>query len=484
MPNLVLAAKSTVDKLNRAPSAERLVNCYAYPAPEGAKAPLIIRSVPGERYFSSVNGPFLRAMERINDKLYVVSDGGLWYVSEAGVPSYQAAVTDDPNTSIAGHREDVTIAAAGSYSVWDGDSLTQPGDGAFASVSSVAFLSQYTMLAELDGRRIEWSEIADPGTRDALHFATAEARDDKIIRILSHGPYLSVFKENSTEIWANTGLGGASAFARLGQEVIERGLKDFNLACWTPDGIFWVGNDNVARLGSTEVSPPNVNIAISTGTPTHCFYYEDRGHKLAVVRFADRPAWTCDLSMGFWHERASGTDHKPWDVVASAFAYDQWHLGDRFGRIARLGLAPYDNDIPMRRTIVSRNLFVGNEKFSVSRLELEGLFGNYDVEEIAPNWMTTDAGFPLQYEDGRYITFDEQQAVTTTKRPGRIWARFSRDGGHTFGVPKLRDVGRVGKYKATCEFRALGQFEDMVVEINQTDAVDVPLLSEAAVDVS
>jgi hypothetical protein len=51
-------------------------------------------------------------------------------------------------------------------------------------------------------------------------------------------------------------------------------------------------------------------------------------------------------------------------------------------------------------------------------------------------------------------------------------------------VPKLRDVGRVGKYKATCEFRALGQFEDMVVEINQTDAVDVPLLSEAAVDVS
>jgi hypothetical protein len=138
----------------------------------------------------------------------------------------------------------------------------------------------------------------------------------------------------------------------------------------------------------------------------------------------------------------------------------------------------------MRRTIISRNLFIENKSFTVSLLELEGLFGKYEIEEVAPNWLTDELGFPLLDEDGRYITAEDQQPVSMMKRPGRIWARFSKDGGNTFGVPKMRDVGRVGKYGAQVKFHAQGQFDDMVVELNQTDPVDVPLLSEAVVEVS
>jgi hypothetical protein len=484
MPSLVLAAKSTADRDNRNPSAERLVNCYAYPAPEGAKAPLIIRASAGLRDHSSVPGPFLRAMERINDELYIVSAGALWKITEAGTAVMLASVTDDPNTSLAGHRDNVTIAAGGAYAVWNGTAITEPGSGALAEVSSVAFLSQYTLMGELGAARVEWTEVGDPLDRNALYFATAEARDDKIVRIMSYGAYLMVMKETSVETWGTTGLGGSSAFIRIGGEVIERGLKSYNLACWTPEGLFWVGTDDMARLNASIVSPPNVTLAIGAGEPTHCFYYEDRGHKLAVIRFEDRPAWVYDITMEYWHERAEGVAHRPWDAIDAAYCYGQWHIGDRHGRVYRLGVQPHDVGAVMRRTITSRNLFIGNADFSVGLLELEGRFGAYDIEETAPNWLTTESGFPLTTEDGQPIILEDQGPIETHRRPGRIEARFSRDGGHTFGLPKQRDIGKTGDYTARCRFHALGQFSDMVVELSMTDPVDTPLLSEANVAVS
>jgi hypothetical protein len=482
MPSLVLASKSTTDTSNPSPSAERLINCYTYPAPQGAKASLIIRAVRGMRDWGSTPGPFLRAMARVEEKLYVVTNGSLWLVPADGSPVFLATLEDDPNTAMVGHRDKVTITAGGNYYVWD-ETLTEPASGPLTAVSSVAFLDQYTLLTELDDRRVEWTEVADPADRNGLHFATAEARDDKIIRAMTFGAYLSVFKEHSTEMWANTGLSGSSAFRRVGSEVIEKGLKAYNLACWTPEGIFWVGEDNLARLGMSPVSPPNVTIAITEGSPTHCFHYEDRGVPISVIRFSDRPAWCFDHQMQQWHERSSGMEHKPWDVICSAYCYGQWHLGGRDGRIFRLGNAPFDAGKPMRRTVVSRNLFIENKRFSVPLLQVNGLFGRYEVEEVAPNWITDQNGFPLEDQDGNWIEANTQRPIQLMKRPGKLWARFSRDGGNTYGLPKVRKIGKVGQHRAEVKFHALGIFDDMTVELNLTDAVDVPLLSEAVVEV-
>jgi hypothetical protein len=483
MVALVLAAKSTADQGNKTPSAERLINCYTYPAPQGAKASLIIRSVRGVRDWSGTPGPFLRAMARVEGQLYVVTDGALWLVPESGDAVFLASVDDDPNTTIVGHRDKVTVAADGTYYLWSSGALSQPGSGALSAVSSVAFLDQYTMLTEADGRRVEWTEVADPSDRNGLHFATAEARDDKIIRAMTFGSYLMVFKEHSTEMWANTGLSGSSAFRRVGSEVAEKGIKAFNLACWTPEGLFWVGEDNIARLNMTPVSPPNVTIAITEGEPTHCFHYEDRGVPISVIRFGDRPAWCFDHQMAQWHERSSGVEHKPWDVICSAYCYGQWHLGDRSGRILRLGANPFDAGKVLRRTIVSRNLFIENKRFTVPLLQVNGLFGRYEVEEIAPNWITDQNGFPIEDQDGNWIEANAQGPITTIKRPGKMWARFSRDGGNTYGLPKTKRIGKVGQHRAEVKFHALGQFKDMTVELNLTDPVDVPLLSEAVVEV-
>lgn len=488
---LVLASQSSADPHNLAPTAERLVNCYAVPAPEGSIAPMVIRSVPSTRRGVTLPGPFLRDMARIDGTLYAISAGGLHRINENGTSVYLAALPDDPNAVIVGHRSTVTITAAGSYFVWNGSTLTQPAGGPLTDIGSVTFLDQFTLLGERNGARVEWTSPGLPQTRNGLYFATAEARDDKIVRIMASGPYVMIMKQHSAEMWAASSDGGAlsGAFIRVGGSVLDRGLRDFNLMCWTPEGVFLVGEDNLAYFAPAgglpaPVSSATVNQALATGEPTHCFYYEDRGHRFCVIRFSDRPAWVYDLTMQAWHERSSGPEHEPWNVICAAYCYGQWHLGDLTGRIWRLGSAPIDADGPLRRTIVSRPLYNDNEPFNVALVEFEGLFGKYEVEEVAPNWLTDENGFPILDENGDYITPESQMAIQYHKRPGRMWCRFSKDGGHNWGLPKPKDIGKVGEYRARARYVALGQFYNMTVEVNLTDPVDVPLMAEAIVQVS
>ena len=484
---MILASQSSADRGNLAPTTERLVNCYMVPAPEGSVAGWAIRSVPSMRDFSSVPGPFLRAMARVEEQLYVVGAGGLYLVRSDGTTAYLAAIPDDPNTVIVGHRDAVTITAGGAYYVWDGAALTQPAGGTTATQGSVAFLDQFTLMAELGGRMIEWTTVGDPTTRNGLYFATAEARDDDIIRIIEAGPYLAVMKRHSAELWASTGLGGTRAFERLSGAVMEKGLLAFNLVARLPDEVFYIGEDHVAYVGSptgaARVSPPHVTAAIRDGQPTHCFYYEDRGHQFCVIRFADRPAWVFDAATGKWHERSTGTEHGPWDVVAAVKCFGEWHFADRLGAIFRVGATPVDSQAPLRRTIVTQPIYSDGKRFTISLLELTGLFGQYSVEETAPDWITDEMGFPRTDEDGQYLLGDAVP-VDTYQRPGRLWARVSSDGGFTWGVPRVKEIGGLGQYATQVEFRSMGQFRHFTMEINITDPVDVPLLSEANVVLS
>ena len=485
---LILADKSAGDPRAAGVTAERLVNLYVAPEAEGSEAALALYSVPGTRDFATVPGPFLRDMVEVEGTLYAIVAGGLHSIASSGAATYLAAVSDDVNTSMAGHRSGVTISSAGSYSLWNGSSLTQPGDGRIATVGSVAFLDQYTMFGDGDGREVEWTEIGDPDDRNATYFGTAEATDDKIRRIFPFGSYLLIFKSESGEIWSNTRRGGAAAFSRITGGAFDTGLLGFRLVCRGPNEVFFVGHDRTAYIMAggvpQVVSTPVVNEALRDEEATHCFYYEWLGHRFCVIRFSDRPAWVYDLSMGRWHERSSGVQHGPWDIVCAAYCYRQWHLGSRTGRIYRLGVTPTDATGALRRTCVSRTVYVDGKRFTIPLLEVRGKWGTYGVEEIAPNWIQDELGFPITDEAGQPLLAENEQGTQLHTRPGRIWCRFSRDGGKTFGLPKVRDIGGVGQYRATSRFRHLGQFRQLTAEVNLTDPVDVPLLSEANIEVA
>lgn len=486
MPKFALATESAANRKNTSLTQERLINVFPVPAPSGSPSSMSFRSVPGLRLFSTVPTPFLRAMEHVQGDLYVISSGYLTKINSGGVTQQIGEVVDSPQADIRGHRDNVTFVSGADYGVYDGTAIEYPGSGRLGSEGSLAFLNQYTFITEKDGREVEWTDAGNPKTRNALNFATAEGQDDTIIRVRSFGSYLWVFKQRSTEIWYNTGSGvPASAFGRIPGGVINRGLKGYNLVTRTPEGIFFVGENNVPyRLNGTVPEPiagAGIVRDIANYDLTHLFYYEFEGHQFLVLRFSDRPAWVFDNATKLWHERSTGTDHKPWEITHSAFAHGQWILGSETGELYTLRAEPTDNGRQMRRTIITPPLYQGGDPFTVAELEIKGRFGWYTMQEQAPDWLLDTNGFPILDDEGQYIEVPGDGEVEYRSRPVRMWTRTSNDGGHTWNDAVTHDIGILGRFEAKANMRALGQFEHFTMEINMTDAVDVPLWSDAEI---
>lgn len=422
----------------------RLVNCYRVANGDA----LYLRAVPGMTQMADLSDVFLRALEEINGTLYAVHGGKLASVASDGtITTLSASVTDSAQTTIAGNNGAVAVASGGSYAVWNGVTLSSPATGAFSSVGSVEFFEQRTFISELNGRRVSWSDVADATTFDALNFATAESRDDDIVRIMALGGVLWVFKQTSIEIWGGDGAGG---YAILPGRVIDRGIKDFSLLTRIPGGAFFIGNDGVAYLAAGDniqpVSTQAVMTAIDEKTPTHCLYYEDRGQKFAAIRFSDRAAWVYDLSTQEWHERAQGETLQPWQAITAARAYGKQIVGTTQAVLCELDRTQTDFGDPMVRKAVSRTLAMGGRRFRVARVDLLPVTGRA-------------AGASLLY-------------------------RVSRDRGETWGPQKGRTLGETGQYGQVVALRALGSGHSFNLEVVISAAADVPLSAIAEVQVA
>jgi hypothetical protein len=334
--------------------------------------------------------------------------------------------------------------------VWDGTTLTEPVTGAFAAFGSVEFLAQRTLLTEKDGRRYQWSDVIDPTTLDGVNFATTESRDDKNIRGMVFGPEYWIFKERSIErIYPNAAAQSDSgAFAAIPGSTIDKGLKAFNLLCRIDTGGFFVASDGKAYLVAAggaiqRVSTPPVETAIDQGELRACFSYQDEGHEFCAIVYNDRPAWCFDVTTGEWHERGEGVLGQ-WSARRAAKAYGLAFIGNDTGLIAKLQRTNTDFGQPMRRIAVSRVVGAEGSKFSVSR-------------------------FGVRFRTG----------VT-----GTAMLRTSRDRGMTWGDPKERSIGAVGKYQTQVAWRALGQFRDFVCELSFADGVEAPFESLAVLEVA
>ena len=482
---LIFAGKSARDATFPALTSERLVNLYAVPAPDGARAALMLRNVLGTRDFATLPGPFLRALGNCGGRIVAVSRGVVSAIAASGSVALLGAVSDDAQTSLvdAGAGK-IAVCAGGAYHLWDGTSLTQPGGGRLTSIGSVAYSNSYLLMAQAGGTEIEWSAAGDPASRNALYFAKAAARGDRIVRLVAIGPYVWAMKERSIEVWALAGT-GPGAWAPIPGAVYEVGLRDFRLCAAMPEGMFFVGHDNVAYLATggkpLAISTPPVAQALLDEAPTNCFYYADRGHRFCVIRFDGRPALCFDLDTALWHERAEGVGHTSWQAVASVDCYGQWHVGGRLGRLWRLGQTPVDASGVMVRRAVSRTLEPDN-RFTVARFEIFGSFGTAEIDENAPAWLLDEFGLPVTDSAGRPIHMEGPDPVTAWRRAPAGWLRFSRDGGLTWGAQKYRSFGRVGAYGTRCSLRAMGQFRTMTAEFSMSDPVVMPIFAEASIE--
>lgn len=458
MPRIEFVRQSSRDADNRAGTTERLVNFYPEPVNRGGRAAFSLRNVLGAEDFSTLPGVFARALANIPDanqseRLFCANNSQLISVDSLGVTTGVGAIVDDAETSISGNNGDVTVVSGGNYYRFDGATVSQPAVGAFSSFGSVDFLRGYTLLTEKGGRQIQWSALADASSLPGLNFATAEGRNDVIIRGVSIGGNFWVFKETSIEVWQNTGLASEEAFSSIPGLLIEVGLKSFNLVAKFPGGAFFVGSDDVMYLAAgTEVRPVSgvaVNTAIRNGTPTHCNYHEDEAHKFLTIRFGDRPAWVYDFSTELWHERASGEDGAS-NIEVTAHAFGKWRGAGRTGKIYAMDRTDKDGADALIRRAVSMPLENEGKRFRVNAIEFMGRVGRLEA-------------------NGGAVT---------------MMIRATRDGGNSWGTFRNESMGALGEHETRMETRNWGMARQFAVEVRVSDPVDATILSAANVRLS
>ena len=446
----------------------RLVNLYR----ERMGDKFVLKRVLGTTLFAALAGAPLRAMAFEAGKVYTVSGVNLASVDVNATQATIGTVSADGVVSIAGNNGNIAVSAGGEYYVWDGSTLDTPATGAFDSVGSVEFWGQRTIITELAGRRFSWSDVADAKTFDALNFATAEQRDDNIIRGAVIQGVLWIFKQRSIERWFLTG--GDDFAAPMGGGTIDTGLLSFGLLTKLPNGAFFVGDDGIAYLvggGSMKpVSSRGVETALEQKNPTECFYYQDEGHKFCVIRFTDRPAWIYDVVMDEWHERAEGDDLDPWSMTHGVQAFGKDFAGSAFGDIYELVRVPSDDGAPLIGRAVSRTLRMNGDRFRIARLTLLPKTGHSTLTKEEPIGLHIADGYMLATDGSFALATDETQVVPTD---AFVSLRMSKDRGKTWGKEKRRSIGAQGEYDHVVRWRSLGQFRNANFELTISDATDI-----------
>lgn len=442
MPTLEFFGQSAQDSDNIAANPARLVNCYLEPIVSGGRSALSVKSVLGLQPFSSFPGVWTRAVEVVDGKLFAVAGAALYEIASDGGYTIRGAILDAENTTLAGNNGDVTVVAGGNYYVWNGTTLTNPAAGAFSAFGSHDYIGNYTVITENNGRRFQWSDVANPSSLPGLNFSTADGRDDNLIRPFAINGVLYLFKETSHEVWYLTGGAGALAFERQAGGVVDIGLKAHNLITRIPGAAFFIGDDNRAHLVSGQVQPvsiPPVETAIKECEPRACFTYEDEGHTFCVITFRDCAAWVYDVALGQWHERAEGAELLPWSASCSTKFGGEWYCGRDDATLLKFAKIGTDNNGPLVREAISRTLYQDGQRFVVSEIEL----------------------FPRQgFQDATLELF------------------VSRDGGLTWTDPKPRQIGPTGGYANRVIWRSLGQCRQITAKVRFSEAQDFTMNAE------
>lgn len=445
MPILEFFGQSAQDRDNIAANPARLINMYREPVAAGGRTGAILKSVLGLQPFSDPPGVFSRALAEVDGKLYGVIGGRLYEIAADGGFTDRGAIADDENTTMDGNNGGVTIVANGDYYLWNGTTLSNPTAGAFSDFGSHAYIGNYTVLTELNGRRFQWSDIADPNDLPGLNFSTADGRDDNLVRPFAINGVLYLFKQTSHEIWYLTGGAGALAFERQAGGVVDIGLKGHNLITRIPGAAFFVGDDNRAHLVSGQVQPvsiPAVETAIKDCQPRTCFSYEDEGHTFCVITFRDCAAWVYDVALGEWHERAEGVTLQPWSATCSTKWNGDWYCARDDAQVFKFAAIGTDDNGPLIREATSRTLYQDGQRFTVSELEL----------------------FPRQGFQNAPIELE-----------------ISRDGGLTWTDPKVRQIGPVGNYAGRVIWRSLGQCRQITARMRFSEAQRTTINAEGRI---
>jgi hypothetical protein len=322
-------------------SAGRLINAYAEPLSQGARAPAAWRRAPGLRQFATTSRTVNRGQIIQGNNLFAAWSGVVSRFDSAGVETFVGNFAGTKKVFWAINNKAptpdiVVVDPNNGASVVTSSSVSSYSDADLPAVNSVCFLDGYFFFTTGDGRCFA-SDLNSTAIA-ALDFVGAQAKRDGLVRAVAFND-LYLCGQNSIEIYHDTAEPTGFPFSRA--QVIQKGiLSPYGVSGFEDGlskGILFLGDDGcVYALNGyqpTKVSTPDVDRAVASFkeaggdvTTIEMFPYVAHGRSCIALR-CSAFTWVLDIDAVQWHERKSyGKEY--WRATGAINAFGKWIAGD------------------------------------------------------------------------------------------------------------------------------------------------------------
>jgi hypothetical protein len=419
----------------------RLLNCYAEPLGDAARAKAVWRRSPGLSRFAHTTQTGFRGQILVSSTLYAAFSGKVRSYDSAGVETVVGNLTGTAKVFWARNNKSPTPDLVvvdpdnGAFSVSAG-SVISFADADLPAPNSVDEQDGYLIFTIGDGRA--FATDLNAVTVNALNFGKAESKPDGLIRGLGYSGLFFFFGPETIEVWSDTGNPTGFPYSR--STVIGRGLAGRYAVAGQEDGftkaLIWVAEDNtVVRLNgftAEKISPPDLDRLIEAVTNKNTLeasVYVSGGHSRWVLSCASW-TWEFDLATQKWSERSSLLDGTGrWRATQGYYAFNKWLVGD-----------DSSGDI----LYVDDTTYEENGDQQLFRIE------SGPVHKFPNRERVTRADFEFSVGVGIATGTDRIQTDPI------VAISWSLDGGTSWGVPILRKLGAQGRANTRVTVNNLG----------------------------
>lgn len=327
-----------------------------------------------------------------------------------------------------------------------------------AECHQIAMLDEYFLALNQTTGRLRLSNLNDGLTWDVNQFALRSAQPDPWQALIVNAPDIWLIGNNTGDVWYDAGSSPFPLAARTGLNITFGIIAPFSL-CVTGGQLMWLSSNKdgagivVAAQGYTPrpISSIELDTAIATYqrtasiTDAEALVFQMGGHTFYVLRFpAANATWLYDLTTDKWTELGDWNSARGafdvWSVRFHLYAFGKHLVGDSATGTVSLLDTTYGTKADgavIRRLRRGPVLINEMKRISINHFEL-----------------VLEAGLGLQSGQGS----DPQ-----------VMARFSSDGGKTFGFERSCGSGRVGQYTKRVFWNRMGSPRLWVPEIAMSD---------------
>jgi hypothetical protein len=441
---------------------------------------------PGTSLWNTLpNMGTIRGLLEYNDVLYAVSDNLFYVVGVAGDTIILGTlVTSVGRVNIINNGFELMLDDGKKGYTYDlaTNVFAQIADVDYIPNGYITYQAGRGIYSKPNSNRFYLSDLSDFTSWDSTLFASAETIPQNLV--LAYAPVgnrtdLFLFGEKSVEPWVLTGDALFPYEPRAGVNIPYGCEARFSVA--TVNGtVIWLGKNDQGKTllltldGYTpkilcdESATYQLNQLTRTDDAT-AFVFQLNGHIFYVISFpTDKKTFGFDISTQKLFRWASwqsiGTDNAGNDIYAIGR-----HLSDHF-------------------VFFNNKLIVSDYRGAGRLLELsDNVYTDYEAGvddsiyfEVTTPYLVTQQRWAYINNVAIYMEtgvspISEAEASATTNLP-LMSAAISKDGGHSFGNPRLANIGYTGQYNHEINLRNWGRTKNGVVKLYGNHSAFVALI--------